>query len=490
MPPNSYDQFVNVECRQTRDAYLDAHGHEPDWSDQGHTAWRRLVEGWTHERILKDIYAAAGKPFPGMPDLPAPIVGTGRTGVPRGNTYQFVDDTGGWLPWGQSLFWANYGFLHERERLEEHLNVIAGTGADYIRVILTGLRKGPTERSVSPKDPKFQEGVAGLLDLVASYGMRTQLTIFGATYDAPSSAERLQAVDKVCEAVKGREPSVMLIEIANEGWTNGFVGDPGRDELTALVARVADKVPTLVSPTCPAAADDVTKEGIGYYYKGTRATVQGHHYARKVSPPDGFWRHTKKPWRETTFSVDGCCSLVTNQEPMGPESSGAETNDPRLLAVDAAVTWLAGVGAYVLHCGAGIYGLADPSRDRPADLWETENYEAICRGIQAMRDLLPPDLPNWTKHKTNHVSAPFGFVDTPDEQLSAAYSATSGSGVGQRIVIIPYGIVKPTTFTLRNGRVAGTVHDPRTGAVLETFDREFHTSPSEAGVVVVATRTE
>lgn len=172
-----------------------------------------------------------------------------------------------------------------------------------------------------------------------------------------------------------------------------------------------------------------------------------------------------------------------------PRRAGDETNDPLVLAVDAAVTWLSGVGAYLLHCGAGIYGLADPSRGRPADLWDTVNYDAICQGIRAMRDLLPADLPNFAKHKTNHASAPFGFVDIPNvEQLSAAYSATSGTGVGQRIVIVPYGIVNATTFTLRSGRVDGKVFDPRTGALLETFDRQFQTSPSQPGVVVVATR--
>ena len=57
------------------------------------------------------------------------------------------------------------------------------------------------------------------------------------------------------------------------------------------------------------------------------------------------------------------------------------------------VTWLSDVGAYLLHCGAGIYGVADPrgsgpEDNRPADLWDTPNYAAICAGIRDMRALI------------------------------------------------------------------------------------------------------
>jgi hypothetical protein len=138
----------------------------------------------------------------------------------------------------------------------------------------------------------------------------------------------------------------------------------------------------------------------------------------------------------------------------------------------------------VLHTGAGIYGVAQPERKRPANIWETENIEAIFAGVRTVQGLLPVDLPNWKKHQSNASSAPFGFVDVPDEQFTAAYSATSG----RQIVQIVCGVVKTTTFTLREGTCSGAVYHPVTGQVLETFDRSFHVSPGQPAIVVIATR--
>jgi len=445
------------------------------------------------QRIIRATAPTPEPPDPGPvppipPELPVPPPTSARLGLVRGNGFQFTDDTGGFLAWGTTLFWGAYGYVFERDRIEAHLANIQRKGIDYVRVIATGLRKGTAERSLDPSTSSYAQGIAGLTDLAYdTYGLRVQWTIFGATYDAPTKTDRARAVDTFCAALAGRTHKVHAVEIGNEAWTNGFPGDEGRDELTALVGRVRDKLPNLVAPTCPAPGDDITREKVQYYYKGTRATVITEHHARSEKPPDGVWRHTKKPWRETMFVVEGCPKLRRNQEPWGPESSGDEGNDPTVLAIDAVVTWLAGEGDYLLHCGGGIYGLADPTRGRPADLWDTENWDAICAGIKAMRAAVPADLPNFTKHKTN--KGPFRFVDTPDEQLSAAYSATSGSGVGQRIVQPVWGVVKATTFTLQDGRCTGTMLDPATGAVLATFDRSFTVTPQQRAVVVVATRT-
>jgi hypothetical protein len=383
------------------------------------------------------------------------------------------------------LFWGAYGYVFERDRIDSHLRWIASHGFDYVRVIATGLRKGTLDRSLDPSQASYQSGIAGFTDLAWSLGLRVQWTIFGATYDAPTMAERRQAVDHLCDALQGRQQAVFSVEIGNEAWSNGFPGDAGRDELTALVSRVRDRLPNLVAPTCPHTGDDITKAAVQYYYEDTRATVCGEHYARKIAAPDGIWRHTKKPWRESMFTVDGCCALRMNQEPMGPESSGEETNDPLVLATDAAVTWVSGVGAYLLHCGGGIYGVADPSHGRPANLWETVNIDAICSGLRTVRGLLPAGLPNWSKHKSNASTAPFGFVDTPEEQLSFCYSASAGPDIVMPVV----GVVKATTFTLRTGSCTGTVYNPATGAVLQTFTKSFSVSPSNPSVLVIARRT-
>lgn len=419
----------------------------------------------------------------------------GRSGIPKGQGFSLVDDSGSWLAWGTSLFWAPYGALYEPARIDDHLSYIRGKGADYIRAIPIGLRKGTLERSLDPRQPEYQRGIEALFQMARRSGLRVQWSLFGATYSAPTKTDRAKAVDAFCEVAKSYPAETLYVEVANEGWTNGFAGDVGRDELVDLASRVRARLPNLVATTCPKvhsaegqASDDLERIEIEYYYKSTLATIRGDHYARKLAPPDGIWRPTKKPWRERLFAVPGCCALCVNQEPRGPESSGSETNDPLVLTTDAAVSWLSGNAAYTLHTGAGIYGVADPSRNRPADLWDTQNIDLIMQGIETTRRLLPADLPNFTKHSTDGAAAPFTFVDVPEEQFSAAYSATSGSGPGQRIVIVPYGIVRATPFTLRTGSCQGVVYDPVSGQPLETFTKTFRTAPPQPAVVVVATR--
>lgn len=423
-------------------------------------------------------------PIPIEPPTPLPP-GTARLGVPRGNGFQIIDDSGGWLAWGTSAFWLNGGYLREKQRAVDNLAWIAGERIDFARVIATGLKKDGVECSISPKDPNFQSTIAGLADEARAHGLRLQWSIFGATYDAPTKAERAKAVDLFCEALKGREASVQLVEIANEGWQNGFEGDAGRDELKDLVARVWTHLPAvLVAPTCPKPGDDVSPDKIEYYYKNTQATIQTHHYSRSTKAPDGVWRPTRKPWRESKFAVNGCCLLCQNNEPRGPDSSGTQTHDPLVLAMDAVTTWLCGVSTYVLHTGAGIFGIADPSRGRPANLWETTDIAAINSAIRTSRALLPPDLPNWTKHQANASSNPFTFVDVPEEQFTLAYAATSGNQIIQPVG----GVVKDTTFTLRTGRCQGKVYHPVTGQVLEVFDQSYHAKVSQPAIIVMATR--
>lgn len=56
IPPKvSYDEFVNKESWEIFQAYFNKHGHGPAVSDLYHSAWRRLVERWKHEDILKNI---------------------------------------------------------------------------------------------------------------------------------------------------------------------------------------------------------------------------------------------------------------------------------------------------------------------------------------------------------------------------------------------------------------------------------------------------
>src|SRR5262245_28783688 len=55
---------------------------------------------------------------------------------------------------GATLFWAGWGYLHDRPRLEQALGALRGF--DYIRVLSeVGPGGGWEDRAVSPSDPGF-----------------------------------------------------------------------------------------------------------------------------------------------------------------------------------------------------------------------------------------------------------------------------------------------------------------------------------------------
>lgn len=487
--PVDYPTFVNTESPEVAAAYRSTNPDPsvPTPQQMGHTAWRRFAEFWTHRDILHDI---KGEPLEdggaGGAKPPTPPTGETRKGVVRGENFCVRDDGGVFLAFGTSLFWALRGYLDERDRLDAHLEFIRGMGCHFIRVIATGLRKGTTERSLSPGDPRFVSALAGLIDHAYDrYGLRTQITVFGAVYDAPTRVERQSAVDKVCSAIASRPEKVWLVEIANEGWTNGFEDDAGTEELRALADRVAGKIPNLVATTTPRTTDDVLKSEVEKYYKNCRASVQTIHFSRNVNPPDGYWRPVRKPWREQRFAVEGCAKLVQNNEPIGPDSSVNEDNDPTRIGMAAAVSYLCGVGSYLLHCGAGIYGLADPARGRPANLWETARLRECAQAIRTVIALLPPTLPNWQKIQVDSSSAPFRFVDVPEEQFTSAYVAQRD----RAIIQLPIGVVRETRFTLKQGSCTTTLFDPVTGEAVQRDVNGFTIRPANPGVIMLAERT-
>jgi hypothetical protein len=157
--------------------------------------------------------------------------------------------------------------------------------------------------------------------------------------------------------------------------------------------------------------------------------------------------------------------------------------------MDMIVTYVSGEGGYTWHTGPGIYGVAydSPYGHRAANVWENKNAAAITGAFRNAIAALPADLPNWTKHKTNE--GPFRFVDTPDEQLSAAYSASSGAGVGQRIIQPVWGVVQNTEFKLPSAQQCdGETLNPVTGETTH-FDRAFTVTKAQRATLAVATRT-
>jgi hypothetical protein len=281
--------------------------------------------------------------------------------------------------------------------------------------------------------------------------------------------------------MKSRAHKVQHVEVANEAYATGWA--ELRDEAKQLATRIREQTPFAVAVSAPGAIGDVAS-----WYEGSSANLLTVHLPRDVigGGDIGTWRYVRQawdPWLESPLAW-------TNNEGKGPQSSVAADDDPLRLTMYAGLTWLCGGAAFVLHTGAGVRGggLEDRQQSRVANVWEVSHIEQTLAGINTLRKLLPPDLPNWQRHNSNRNFRDYPFESGPvaetieSGRLLRAFAATSGDG---RVVAMPLVAIDPVPFTPR-GPMHVDVYDPMTGARLESHDGPFTLSPRLAAVLVGA----
>jgi hypothetical protein len=404
-----------------------------------------------------------------------------RTGLVGLDGRRFVDGDGPYLAVGASLFWALWGYQHERARLEQQLDYLSRHGVDYIRVFgVIGPRW--EDRVIDPHDRAWDGDLAGLLDLAhGTYGLRVELTIWQDTDLTPTPAERTALVDRVAAIVAPRPQTIQYLEIANEGYATGWTDK--KAEAQQLATRLRTNTAHVVAVTSPAGLDP---QEIASWYGASSANLLTPHLPREVVGDGliGEWRYVRQtwdPWLATPLAW-------TNDEGKGPQSSVAEDDDPLRLTMYAALTWLCGGAGFVLHTGAGVGGgdIASQARGRVANIWEVANIDPTLAGISALRKLLPPDLPNWHRYNSNANFPGYPWDTQPishlieTNQLVRAFAATSDDG---RIIAMPIGVSVPVPFVPRFPMHID-VYDPMTGSLLESYDDAFTLSPRGAAVLI------
>jgi hypothetical protein len=469
-----------------------------------HGAWRRTATlvvsafclaalGFGLERTLSHLRGDQGgtpstAPAPGSEASyaksvtpPAPALRRSRQGLVRLDGRVFVDSDGPYLAVGTSLFWALWGFQHDRERLERHLDYLAKNGIDYIRVFgVIGPRWA--DRVVDPRDRAWDQHLAGLLDLAhGTYGLRVELTIWQDTDLTPTPDERTALVDRIAAIVTPRPQTIQYLEIANEGYATGWTDK--KPEAQQLAARLREKTPHIVAVTSPAT---LAREEIASWYGGSSANLLTPHLPRAVVGEGltGQWHYVRQTW-DPWLASD---LAWTNDEGQGPQSSVAEDDDPLRLVMYSGLTWLCGGAGFVLHTGAGAGGgdRASTARGRVANVWDVTNIGQTLAGIAAMRRLLPADLPNWRRHNSNERFSGYPWDTQPisrlidSNELVRAYAATSADG---SIVAMVVGGSAPVPFTPRFPMHID-VHDPMSGNRLESYDGPFTLSPRLAAVLI------
>jgi hypothetical protein len=308
-----------------------------------------------------------------------------RRGTVRLDRRAFADANGPFLAVGASLFWAVWGFQHDRQRLKAHFDYLAARGVDYVRVLGAVGPTGWTQRTADPSASGYDAAIAGVTDLAHASGLRVEWTIFGGLDRTPTPESRRRLVERFAAMAKGREAAIQHWEIANEAWATGWNGR--EEEARQLCRLLQGMVPQPVA---------VTAEGCGaVYYAGGAGTLRTAHLDRDVSGIGGRWGPVWRSWEMSSCEPP---RAWTSNEPIGPGSSVASDDDPLRLTMTAAVVWLSGGAGYVLHTRPGVRGGGREDVEQyggPTSIWDAPHIEAILSGIRAVRGLLPPELPNW-----------------------------------------------------------------------------------------------
>lgn len=344
-----------------------------------------------------------------------------------------VDDEGAFLGLGVSYFTALRRFRHDRAGCERDLAFLAGQGFRYYRMLsMVGWFEAWRGREIAPVPfhnragerveawPDYGEALAGLVDLSYDrFGLRTQITVFADAQLMPRREDRIAHLRRLlAEVVAGREQKLILVEVANEAWQNGFPGAEGVADLREFTRFLADRTEVLVATTSNHEGEFET------LYRDSAADIATWHFSRDRRADEG-WR----PILDCRHlaAVPGCPPVSSN-EPIGPGASVASETDPVRLVLAAGYAFASGLPMFVFHSEAGVFGRT-PFAETPA-----------IRDFGSLLRWLPGDLPNWTRTEGREPGADPGV----DGCLSLA-----GCRKGERYVGVAVGI-RPEGLTIRS----------------------------------------
>lgn len=430
------------------------------------------VYGSLHVRVEADGYVAKEYDLP--PDQPnTPPPGhrltlerkapefPRRAGVVRLCNRAFCDDHGEWNALGFTYMHGASTVEVDPDGFDADMTAMARAGATYARMIcfLDGGRIEPDPwANAGNADPK--RCIRAIDRAWDRFGIRTEVTMFGGLRQWSSASARRAAVEQLLALLQPRLDRVFAVEVTNEAWMN-WTGQFGatREEARGLAALVRQRLGSAVPIAISALAGVAEDQGVSaddYFgearevYAGSAANIWTPHFSRRTNTVDGLWRVYRQPWDNSITDPSGLAltpAASINNEPIGPESSGAWDGDPDRQVVGMVLSFAAGGGAINFHTDAGVWSnrlLAQyqtPHRGVFQRLTDHPTAAQILKGFAGALHALPAGLANWSRSRhlqAEHPFAPsFALVNGLTSQIwpdgitsygvVRAYAATKGN---------------------------------------------------------------
>ena len=344
-----------------------------------------------------------------------------RRGIVRAESRSFVDDDGAFYPLGGTLFWSLYGWKNDRDRLKQNLDYLKQHHYDYVRILGEVDWAG---EAIDPAWPDYQQVLGEFLDYAYdTCGLRTELTLVGGSGDPMAIAQKVVPV-----ITAGRQHKILNLEVANESYGRPLTlaamqaaGRYLRQNLPNLVALSSGEGLNSYAP----GSTDWRADYVSVYMPADAANLGTIHMDRGYG--DFGWREVRQPWDWKDFPFP-----VSHNEPIGPRSSVAEETDPVRLAMLRAVGLINGVGAFILHNGAGVAGRVDPGHNRPANLWEVPGIDAVMDAVRGVDAWMPPRVGegnHWNNAWTGNPWVADAFwSDGADHGVNRNYTVSTSDG--------------------------------------------------------------
>ena len=420
-----------------------------------------------------------------------------RAGRVRVDGHCLADDGGPFLGLGVSYFTALWRCKYDRPQLEEDLAFLSRQGFNYYRMLsMVGHHPGWDGREIAPvaftnRDgkrvdawPDYWQQLRDLIDLAYDrHGMRTQITVFADAQLMPDKDARREHMRKLlADVVPGREHKIILLEVANEAWQNGFPGDEGVADLREFTKYLNDRTEVPVATTSNHDWPELgSPRGFDLVYGDSPADVATWHFSRDRRT-DGGWKPVYDCWE---FGDRPGFPPVSSNEPIGPGSSVNAEREPVRLVMAAAFAYTAKLPMYVFHGEAGVFG-----RTRFQEMPAVDRFRHVTR-------LLPADLPNWERNDGKGDGAVFtAFAGgQPDRywpevegDVQDGCVRNVGGRKGDRFVCVPIGIRPAGLPVEARHALRFTAHDPLTGEALVTATMrpgERLTLPTGPGALII-----